>query len=436
MQAESEGTDTCGEIADSNVRSACFRVLGRAHLRVKTDVGEGRLGRENVVPECESSTGTARDICVLSRVKTVGSAGEPKTCKAILNPLLRRECVTFWAASGWAEGLEQIIGVCELLSGSGRDECLFEVAENLAETRFGLALDLCWHAETTRPMCARHTVRIAVSRTLSDQHAQSFEVFVHQVAELQPALEKREWPIGGAGLVHSLWSDAFQLLAAHAVLGGEVASWMGLEKAFVPEDGRRALWRDVLAVAGLRNALSSAKTPDGGWSLETIRGHWPATSGALRRVADAPLVAGADLLTGSPLPAPWDVKPKGRRLSLMPYWAQPVALSLGSSCELSDADRQAVQVAWTVADLPVGELTPMLSELLGSASPVVRGAGLAVLGRARAQGQDPRPISDLLASHRSGEPVEVLRELSSAIETTDAMVGIQRLEAVVLALCP
>jgi len=119
----------------------------------------------------------------------------------------------------------------------------------------------------------------------------------------------------------------------------------------------------------------------------------------------------------------------------MPYWAQPAGLTLGAGCKLSGTDREAVQAAWAVADLPIQELSPMVSELLGSDSPVVRGAGLAVLGRAKSQAQDPNLISELLGKHHGSESVAALKELSSTLETVDAMVGLQRLDAVVLGIC-
>ena len=278
MQAEREGVNTCGEIEDASVKAACLRLLERAHLRGVASVEPLVDGSVAVVGGCETSTGADRDICILNGVKKLGSAVEPEKCLAIASGVLRRECVTFWASAGWSGGVDGVLSNCDLLGAAGRDECVFEVAENRAVAAFKEALDLCWSAGRNRPMCVRHAIRIQVSQLLDEHHEGDFTGFVDHIERIQPLLETREWSIGGVSVVHTLWSDAFQLLAAHAVHMGKPERWRSFEGGFPPEDERGLLWQDVIHVAMLRDAISAAEAPPGGWTLAALESAIPPIS--------------------------------------------------------------------------------------------------------------------------------------------------------------
>ncbi len=64
LQAESDGTDVCGEIGNPHVQQACQRILERAHLRGRPAVPPLAVTGEVLLP-CREMSGADRDTCVL-----------------------------------------------------------------------------------------------------------------------------------------------------------------------------------------------------------------------------------------------------------------------------------------------------------------------------------------------------------------------------------
>ncbi len=413
LQAETDGTDVCGEIGNPHVQQACKRILDRAHLRGRPAVPPLAVTGEVPKP-CRELSGTDRDTCVLETSKRLGQEAGPASCLGIASPVLRRECVVFHGGVDWVQGVEAADDLCSGLGEGDGAECRFELAELRAVSRFGEALALCQRAEDLTPMCARHVVRVKVQDVVARHRSGPFLGLVAALEAVEKAVGQWEWTLGGAPLAHTVWSDAFHLLAAVAVSEGRVGQFLSLAGS-VGKD-RAALWTAVLETACVRDGVARGKSvntggdPGGCSQEETLRA---VEGGAL-------FLKHKTLLGGPALPAPWNQKVSGRSLSWMPDWAEPRAFWLGTTCSATGQARDWLIQAWASTDVPLVDRMSVLEAGLLHPNPVVRGYALRQVARAVWKGESAVVLADAFGRHAAMEDGPALMEIGAWLSQAEA----------------
>ena len=413
LRAETDGTDVCGEIGNSHVQQACQRILQRAHLRGRTAVPQLAVIGEVLLP-CREMSGAERDTCVLETSKRLGQEAGPASCLGIASPVLRRECAVFHGGADWVQGVDAADEVCSGLGEGDRAECRFELAELRAVSQFGEALALCQRAEDLTPMCARHVVRVQVQDVVARHRGGPFLGLVAALEAVEEEVGQSGWTLGGAPLAHTVWSDAFHLLAAVAVSEGRVGQFLSLAGT-VGKD-RAALWTAVLETACVRDGLAQKKSDTSGGGLggcsqeaafETVEG------GAL-------FLKHQLLLEGPALPAPWNRKIAGRSLSFLPDWAEPRAFWLGTGCPATGEGRELLIRTWASADVPLADRKSVLEAGLLHPNPVVRGYTLGQIARAVWKGEGLGVLAEALGRHAALEDLPALNEIGAWLSQAKA----------------
>ncbi len=406
LQAESDGTDVCGEIGNPHVQQACQRILERAHLRGRPAVPPLAVTGEVLLP-CREMSGADRDTCVLETSKHLGQEAGPASCLGIASPVLRRECVVFHGGADWVQGVDAADEVCSGLGEGDRAECRFELAELRAVSRFGEALALCQRAEDLTPMCARHVVRVKVQDVVARHRAGPFLGLVAALEAVEEEVGQSDWHLGGAPLAHTVWSDAFHLLAAVAVTEGRVGQFLSLAGT-VGKD-RAALWTAVLETACIRDELAQKKSdkPAGGSGECGQEEAFQAVEGG------ALFLKHQSLLEGPALPAPWNRKIAGRALSFLPDWAEPRPFWLGTGCPATGEGRELLIRTWASADVPLTDRKSVLEAGLLHPNPVVRGYTLGQIARAVWKGEGLGVLADSLGRHAGVEDQPLLNEIGT-----------------------
>jgi len=396
LQAETHGTDVCGEIANPHVQRACHRILKRAHLRGRPAVPPLEVTGEVLAP-CLGMSGADRDTCVLETSKRLGQEAGPDSCLGIASPVLRRECGVFHGGADWVRGVEAAADLCAGLGGGDVAECLFELAELRAASRFEEALALCQRAEDLTPMCARHVARVQVQDLVARHRGGPFQALVAALESVESEVARWSWNLGGAPLLHTVWSDAFHLLGAIAVSEDRVAQFLSLAE-FVGKE-RVGLWMAVLETACVRDRLGAKKSDKaigGGGACAQEGAFQTLEGGALFRKHPR-------LLQGPALPAPWSQEMPGRRLSFLPDWAEPRAFWLGAGCPVTGEERDLLIQAWAGTDLPLRERADLLGAALVHTNAVVRGYALRQFALAVWKGEAPGVLSEALGRHAAME---------------------------------